>query len=109
MGASTTGTGTSRPPRLSGPGSPALVGAMVEVVTDPSSQTMAGATNPISSPHSVQHPLLVFEHLVYIGSMTAQPIDSHPLVAGVSVLHAGLDRMALDAWSGLEPAEVRRL
>ncbi|RYJ00828.1 MAG: hypothetical protein EON52_22800, partial [Actinomycetales bacterium] len=41
--------------------------------------------------------------------MTAQPIDSHPLVAGVSVLHAGLDRMALDAWSGLEAGEVRRL
>ena len=41
--------------------------------------------------------------------MTAQHLDSHPVVAAVAALHAGLDQMNADAWKGLEPGMVREM
>ena len=41
--------------------------------------------------------------------MTAQHLDTHPLVVGAAAVHAGLDAMPLEAWSGLAPAEARKL
>ena len=41
--------------------------------------------------------------------MTAQHLDTHPVVACVGALEAALDDAPLEAWAGLNPTEVRSL
>ncbi|MEH3032811.1 MAG: DUF222 domain-containing protein [Aeromicrobium erythreum] len=41
--------------------------------------------------------------------MTAQPLDTHPVVACVDALESALDSVSTEAWSGLEHGAVRSL